>query len=309
MKVAVLGNVFIDYKGWVTSAYDPSGRNQGKIEILHGGVARNVAENIACLGIETQLITTLGTDSATETVIKRLTQNNVGFDYTARYNQNAIGMWLAILGKNGELLSSVTQLPDMQLLEELVLEKMDEITLQNNAIAMDIDLTSRIADRVVAAAQKNQTKLYALPGNLTVIYPNKHLFTHMECFICNDIEAGKLLDMSIDPQDITKAQELAQTFCRTFKLKQLVITLGEHGAVYCDPQGQIGFQPIYPTSVKDSTGAGDAFFSATVAALLRGKTLDAAVDAGARLAAIIISRNENTCYELTPAQLKNIFVK
>ena len=38
MPIAVVGNVFVDIKGFPDDNYIPGGRNAGKVEIVHGGV-------------------------------------------------------------------------------------------------------------------------------------------------------------------------------------------------------------------------------------------------------------------------------
>ena len=47
MGMVVIGAVFVDIKGYPTSAFIPTGRNAGRVEQIHGGVGRNVAEDIA----------------------------------------------------------------------------------------------------------------------------------------------------------------------------------------------------------------------------------------------------------------------
>ena len=47
MGIVVIGAVFVDIKGFPDDAYIPDGRNVGRIEYIHGGVCRNVAEDIA----------------------------------------------------------------------------------------------------------------------------------------------------------------------------------------------------------------------------------------------------------------------
>ena len=47
MGIVVLGAVFVDIKGYPTSTYIPGGRNAGEVEYVHGGVSRNIAEDIA----------------------------------------------------------------------------------------------------------------------------------------------------------------------------------------------------------------------------------------------------------------------
>ena len=65
----------------------------------------------------------------------------------------------------------------------------------------------------------------------------------------------------------------------------MVITMGPHGAVYVDNvTGEFGYCPPLDVDVVDTTGAGDAFFSAAVAALMGGAPLSQAVQEGTRLA-------------------------
>ena len=47
MGILVIGMIFVDIKGFPEAAFIPTGRNVGRVERVHGGVGRNVAEDIA----------------------------------------------------------------------------------------------------------------------------------------------------------------------------------------------------------------------------------------------------------------------
>ena len=47
MGILVIGATFVDIKGFPYDNYLPTGRNAGRVEYVHGGVARNVVEDIA----------------------------------------------------------------------------------------------------------------------------------------------------------------------------------------------------------------------------------------------------------------------
>ena len=49
MGIVVIGAVFVDIKGYPLSTYIPGGRNAGRVEQVHGGVSRNVAEDMSFL--------------------------------------------------------------------------------------------------------------------------------------------------------------------------------------------------------------------------------------------------------------------
>ena len=56
MSIAVIGCIFVDIKGYPSASYIPGGRNAGKVRYVHGGVCRNVAEDLGNLGLAPQFI-------------------------------------------------------------------------------------------------------------------------------------------------------------------------------------------------------------------------------------------------------------
>ncbi|RCW48035.1 pfkB family carbohydrate kinase [Paenibacillus prosopidis] len=83
----------------------------------------------------------------------------------------------------------------------------------------------------------------------------------------------------------------------------MVATLGEKGAVYYPQTKEVGYQPVFPVKLVDSSGAGDAFFSGTVMGLVKGLSLKEAVICGTKVAGWTIESAENICPEL-PIRLK-----
>ena len=56
MGIVVVGAVFVDIKGYPEDTFIPTGRNRGRVEQVHGGVARNVAEDVANCELRPTLI-------------------------------------------------------------------------------------------------------------------------------------------------------------------------------------------------------------------------------------------------------------
>ena len=56
MGIAVFGAVFVDIKGYPSAQYIPGGRNAGRVVHVHGGVSRNVAEDIANIELRPSFI-------------------------------------------------------------------------------------------------------------------------------------------------------------------------------------------------------------------------------------------------------------
>ena len=47
----IMGVIFVDIKGFPLGEYHATGTNLGSIRFVHGGVARNVAEDMARIGV------------------------------------------------------------------------------------------------------------------------------------------------------------------------------------------------------------------------------------------------------------------
>ena len=85
-------------------------------------------------------------------------------------------------------------------------------------------------------------------------------------------------------------------------LPGIVVTMGEQGAVYATLDGERGWCPAKRVDVKDTTGAGDAFFAGVTMGLTYGKTLAESCTIGARLAASVICTSENVCPRFLPSE-------
>jgi len=119
-----------------------------------------------------------------------------------------------------------------------------------------------------------------------VILEHPEYLRDVACFICNEMEAGRLFR-----EDLTDAtpEETLRSLRKNSVLvgiPAMVVTMGARGAVYVDnATGEFGFCPPMDVDVVDTTGAGDAFFTAAVSAMMGGAPLSQAVREGTALAA------------------------
>lgn len=295
-KVAVIGTTFMDCKGFSKQQYDPLGRNLGHIRFYHGGVGRNVVENLAYLGLSAYFVSTVDNSALGQEVINRLLRTKVNTDYLTQVAEKGMGMWLAILDQKGDLAGSISQMPDLKLLEKHIFEQGPQIMETCSHVVLELDLNQNISYQVLKIAKDYGKPVYGIPGNLEVVLSNPELLLFTDCFICNEIEAAKLFGKEILGQDIAAIQGELKTFVSNAKMKAMVVTLGDRGAVYYDHQtGEIGYQPALPTRVVDSSGAGDAFFSGTVWGLTNNRPLSESVVYGTKVASWTIQVEENTC--------------
>ena len=77
MSIVVIGCVFVDIKGYPSRTYIPGGRNAGKVRYVHGGVSRNIAEDLGNLGLDPVLLSLVDPNGTGEDVLTRLAEHRV----------------------------------------------------------------------------------------------------------------------------------------------------------------------------------------------------------------------------------------
>ena len=294
-RTAVIGVVFVDVKGFPHGKYIPTGRNIGDVKIVHGGVSRNVAQNLANVGNDVTFVTMFEPDALGSGVRANLAANGVDLTYAIEAPAG-MGIWLAVMNENGDLAGSISRQPDSSRLDALFQERGDEIMQNCDDVVLEIDMRASIADRVFELAEKHRRDIYVIVGNMGVILKRQTLLSRARLIVMNEIEAGLLFGCTLDPADPERVLEVTRIEAKKRDLKQIVVTLGVHGSIYFDSRnGDAGFVPAEPTRLVDSTGAGDAFFSGTVDGLIHGMSLRDACARGAHLASLTIQTEENTC--------------
>lgn len=302
MPIAVVGNVFVDIKGFPDDNYIPGGRNAGKVEIVHGGVGRNVAEDIANIELRPRFVSMVDDTPEGEEVLRKLKNHKVNTDYVPAV-PNGMGMWLAVFDETGDIVGSISKRPDMSALETLINEKGDEIFADCDSIVVEIDLDKEIIKSVFKYAEKYKKRVYAVVANMSIASQRRDFLQSIDCFVCNVEEAGILFVSDFEGMS---PEELCDELSRkvvSARIPSMVVTLGSRGAVYADMNGDRGVYPARRVKVRDTTGAGDAFCAGVAIGLTYGKTMREAVEIGTQLASSVITVSENVCPRFLPREL------
>lgn len=306
--VSVIGTIFVDCKGFAKQNYQVDTRNIGSVQFVHGGVGRNVVENLANLDVPTAFVSSVDESGLGQEVMARLQAASIRTEYVQTRPAQGMGMWLAILDENGNLAGSISQMPILDVLETVIKTKGEEVVRMSSHVVLELDLNETIARRTLELAKQYERPVYGIPGNLEVIIKHPDLLDGLECFICNNFEADMFMARDFTLMETAEQLEALADFTRRTGLVSIVVTLGEKGAVYYDSRsGRAGHQPVFPVRMIDSSGAGDAFFSGTVMGLVRGLPLEEAVICGTKVAGWTIQCAENNCPTLRENMLGDEF--
>ncbi len=306
-NIIVIGAAFMDIKGFPHDMYIPDGRNVGHIEYVHGGVARNVVEDIANMELRPTYIGIVDDTPMGAAVLEKLKNHKVNCDYVMTI-PDGMGTYMAVFDNNGDLAGSISKRPNMRPLIDLLEEKGDEIFGGATSAVMEIDLDKELLKKVLELCGKHGTKLFALVSNMSLAVQRRDLLKQCDCLICNQLEAGILFADDYSDKTPDQLCEILSTKVSAANFPAVIVTMGGEGSVYADYTGQRGVCPARKVQVKDTTGAGDAFCAGVAAAMTYDKTLAEAAEIGTLLAASVITSSENVCPRFMPEEL-GIMVK
>ena len=301
MGIVVIGTVFVDVKGFPDDVYIPNGRNAGRIEYVHGGVARNVAEDIANIELRPTFVGTVDQTSMGKDVVEKLARHKVKVDYV-KVVPDGMGTWLALFNQDGDVAGQISKRPDTYLIMSILEKDGDAMIKDCDSIIFELDMHKEVVKKIFELAEKYKKKVYALVSNMSIALERRDFLQKLDCFICNEQEAGMLF---LDDYTETSPQELSKILAEKVKaanIPAMIVTMGSKGAVYADVQGDSGFVPARKVNVKDTTGAGDAFCAGAMSGLTYGKNLAEAVQIGTVLASSVITSLDNVCPRFRPEE-------
>lgn len=299
--IVVVGASFVDIKGYPYAQYIPGGRNSGQVIEVHGGVARNIAEDIANVELRPTFLTVLDPQGISNDVEEKLARHKCNTEYIKRY-EGGLGTWLAVFDNSGDVVASISKRPDLSRIADVLDEKGDEIVKYCDSIAVEFDIDVPILKRLLNLAEKYGKKVYAPVSNMSIAMERRDLLHRIACLVCNVEEAGLLFSENYEGKTADEMSEILQTKIEQAEIPAMIVTMGSEGAVYASIEEGSGHCPAPETEVRDTTGAGDAFFSGVAIGLTYGKNIPEACSIGTRLANSVIVTDESVCPRFRPAE-------
>ena len=262
-SVVAIGAANIDINGYSTSALLHEESNPGRVELCAGGVARNIAENLARLGVEVELLTALGGDGLQRLIIESCRAAGVGYSYCAVDVTMPSSFYMAVLDCTGEMDVAVC---DMSLADKLLtpafLKSKRDLLEQADILVADAGL---LRDPLCwLTREMGHKKLFLDTVSIKRCDNVEGLLPFFHTVKMNGHEALRLAGESSDREPTPQeAVQLAGEFVRRGQTR-CYITLGRNGVAFAQRGGSCGHLPALPVTVRGASGAGDAFMAGAV---------------------------------------------
>ncbi len=282
----IIGASGIDVIGVPDGSPEARTTTPGRIQIFYGGIARNVAENLAHLGQPVSLITAVGEDALGMDILEHLRKEGVDISGCIRCDACNTGVYLAILGPNGERTFALADRRNVDQLSPTIINRQSEKFQIAGMVFLDANLSPETIKAVMKQARKYKVPVCADPASTTLAARLIPFLSQIEMITPNAQEAAALLGWPDDPLDLSQTMLAARSLVDK-GVKTALITMGEKGVCYASAETN-GHIPSILTNVVDPTGASDSLTSVVIYAYLNGISIDDGIRLGVSAASLTL---------------------
>ena len=297
--VVVVGGANVDVKARSAARATPATSNPGTASMTPGGVGRNIAENLARLGVRTHLVTAIGRDAAGENLLTQTGAAGVHLEYVHR-SELPTGTYAAVLDCDGELIVAVA---DMAAVEAIGPEQVNlarDVITTAGLLVLDANLAAatlahardlaHIAQVRTIVEPVSVPKAATLASSITADRPLYALTPNRE-----ELSALTGLPVRTDRQLAIAAGSLHRR-----GVEHVWIRLGRRGSILSSASSGLTMLAAGEVTVLDVTGAGDSMLGAFCFAVLDGRDPVDAARLGHAAAALTIASPHTVRPDLTP---------
>lgn len=247
------------------------------VESQVAGSAPNVAVGLSRLGFSTSVISNMGTDGTRALSLEHLTAEGVNTSLI-RAIKGAQSTYSVVLNYQGDRTILTSHIKhDYRLPKRL--PKMSWMYVCEMG-----DGYEDLYKDVVSFSKKHNTRIAVNPGSIQVQERKKELHDLIAVtdVLFVNVEEAQQITQSSSKAPRTLAHELTQ-----IGAKNIVLTDGKRGA-FSYQHGELYACPMFPGEPKDTTGAGDAFASGYIGAVLSGQSTEEALKWGSVNSASVV---------------------
>ncbi|RWO58601.1 PfkB family carbohydrate kinase [Mesorhizobium sp.] len=276
--ILAVGGAYIERRGQVSGAFVPAASNPGTMREEVGGAVFNALRCAVRRGVSGSLLSVRGGDVLADTLSRAIAAAGIA-DLSVVFLDRTTPSNTVLIDGDGALIAGLADMAlyDLALAKQIRRAKVREAISTADAVLCDANLPSAALERLVTlAAGKLVFGLAVSPDKAARLAP---VLGSLALAFMDRREAGVLTgaDVHADERGIVDG-------LRRAGLKSGVVTAGDGPVLGFDEAD--AFLILPPKKVAD--GAADALAGATVAALLRGLTLGAALREGVAAAMLAV---------------------
>jgi pseudouridine kinase len=270
--VLAMGAANMDITGSSAHTLVPHDSTPGQIRCTPGGVARNVAENLARLGHDVRLISAVGDDLFGARLLESTRRAGVDVKGCLVLDDQATSTYLSLHGPDGDM---ALALNDMAILEQITPERLAHGAARlrhARAVLVDCNLSEAALGWIFGHAHAQA--VFAEPVSAFKCRRLLPWLGQVHTLKANRLEAQALTGLPVADDD---GLVLAARWLHDRGVRHVVLSLGERGVYWSVLGGASGWQAALAAPMVNVTGAGDAMMAGLLHGHLRGDPLEQSI--------------------------------
>lgn len=293
--IVCVGGLNIDRKLKLLSNSLQGSSNPCESHETPGGVVRNVAENLARLGLPVALVAAVGDDAGGRMLLEQAAEVGIDTQAVIRLRRHASDSYTAVLSPDGSLHLGLAAMPLVESLNPWALQASKALRAGAALVVADGNLPTDAWPLLLGEARDGGAPLVCVAVSEAKMERLPERLDGLHLLILN---AGELTTVAADA-----AQAFAALHARG--VARVLVSSGAGGLQLSEPGRALRHWPAPDVPVVDVTGAGDALSAGVCAALLRDcDDFDAAARLGLDLAALTLQTTDSVHPDLNPRFLE-----
>lgn len=290
--VLVFGLSIYDIFGFTTRDYRTHDSNPGTVKVSYGGVCRNIAENMARVGLNTKFISYLGNDEKGAAMMDHAKKLNFDMSESLIVDGASTPTYMAILDEKGEMVSAVVDINMDEYMTTAFVDAKEAAIMGAEYMVFGADQPEII--EYIVKKYEGKTKFVLDPVSGPKAEKIKHLLPYFHTIKPNRHEAEALCGFLLDSE--ASIRKAGQHFL-DLGIEKVFISLDADG-IYYKTASEEGMIAAGKVEVVNVTGAGDSFMAGVTYGYMNGLSMTETVKMAQTMAILTISHQETICPDL-----------
>ncbi len=294
----VVGGVNMDIGGRSGGKLIGADSNPGRVTTSLGGVGRNIAHNMALLGLDVKLLSAMGQDVYGNRIAASCTELGIDASHALRLPDCATSTYLYIADETGEMALAIS---DMEICDRITPGYLaaNQQLLQNARVV--VTDTNIPAQSLAYLTENCCVPIFCDPVSTVKAEKLRPVLHRIHTLKPNRLEAALLSGVAIENR--RDAERAARTLVQ-LGVQRVFLSMGGDGMLATTAEEQL-WLPNIPGHMVSTTGCGDAVMAALVWAYTQGLGLADTAKAGLAAGSIAMESQETINPAMSADTLKN----
>jgi len=247
-----------------------------------GGKGANQAYALGKFGANVTMLGAVGDDKAGSDMLQQLKSIGVSVDYIKSCPDICTGLAWIMVNSKGD--NSIVVIPGANMCVDISYIDLHMSVIENaDIIVIQLEIPLNTVKYVAEAAKKFNKYVILDPAPAISNIPEE-LLRNVDLIKPNETEISIITGANHDDY------EKMAVWLKEKGVKNIVLSLGEKGALLYPQYGGRKLFKAYKASAVDTTAAGDSFLAAIAYGLAQGQALDDSIDLAQKIASVVVSR-------------------